>query len=78
MIKASSLASTVTLLEVTGMARRMVSETFAPYEIFVVAGLIYLLLTSIAVKATRLLEVHLSSERRPKRRALRIHPAHAP
>ncbi len=78
MIKASSLASTVTLLEVTGMARRMVSETFAPYEIFVVAGLIYLLLTSIAVKATRLIEVHLSSERRPKRRALRIHPAHAP
>lgn len=78
MIKASSLASTVTLLEVTGMARRMVAETFAPYEIFVVAGVIYLLLTSIAVKATRLLELQLSTDRPPKQRTLRIRPAHAP
>lgn len=62
MIKGSSLASTVTLLEVTGMARQMVSTTFAPYEIFIVAGAIYLLLTSIAVKATQLLELHLATD----------------
>lgn len=62
MIKGSSLASTVTLLEVTGMARQMVSSTFAPYEIFIVAGAIYLALTSITVKATRLLELHLATD----------------
>ncbi|MCG7508623.1 ABC transporter permease [Mesorhizobium retamae] len=62
MIKGSSLASTVTLLEVTGMARQMVSTTFAPYEIFIVAGAIYLLLTSIAVKITQVLELHLATD----------------
>ncbi|MDG4875208.1 ABC transporter permease subunit [Mesorhizobium sp. WSM4935] len=69
MIKGSSLASTVTLLEVTGMARQMVSTTFAPYEIFIVAGAIYLLLTSIAVKATQFLERRLSTELRPAERS---------
>lgn len=68
MIKGSSLASTVTLLEVTGMARQMVSATFAPYEIFIVAGAIYLLLTSAAVKATQLLEQHLATDARSTRR----------
>ncbi|MBP2449229.1 His/Glu/Gln/Arg/opine family amino acid ABC transporter permease subunit [Rhizobium leguminosarum] len=39
MLKASSLASTITLLEITGIARQLVSETFAPYEVFIeVAG----------------------------------------
>ncbi|TPL35985.1 ABC transporter permease subunit [Mesorhizobium sp. B2-4-6] len=69
MIKGSSLASTVTLLEVTGMARQMVSTTFAPYEIFIVAGAIYLLLTSIAVKATQFLERRLSTDRPPAQRS---------
>jgi octopine/nopaline transport system permease protein len=62
MIKGSSLASTVTLLEITGVARQMVSVTFAPYEIFIVAGAIYLSLTLLAVKATQLLERRLSTE----------------
>jgi octopine/nopaline transport system permease protein len=64
MIKATSLASTVTLLEITGMARQMVSDTFAPYEIFIVAGAMYLVLTFVAVKATQILEQLLSPESR--------------
>ncbi|MBZ9775167.1 ABC transporter permease [Mesorhizobium sp. CO1-1-8] len=76
MIKGSSLASTVTLLEITGMARQMVSETFAPYEIFIVAGTIYLALTSAAVKATLVLEQRLSIDGTPKqRRKARFRPA---
>ena len=76
MIKGSSLASTVTLLEITGMARQMVAATFAPYEIFIVAGAIYLSLTSVAVKATQLLERRLSTDDPPsKRRRLRTQPA---
>ncbi len=70
MIKASSLASTVTLLEITGLARKLVSETFAPYEIFIAAGAIYLGLTFLASRLFNLIELHLSgappgSERRP-------------
>lgn len=76
MIKGSSLASTVTLLEITGMARQMVSATFAPFEIFIVAGAIYLSLTSVAVKLTQFLERRLSIDRPPgARRRLRPKPA---
>ncbi|UVK43999.1 ABC transporter permease [Mesorhizobium sp. AR07] len=60
LLKASSLASTVTLLEITGVARRLVSETFAPYEIFLAAGVIYLALTYLVTAALRYLEGHLA------------------
>lgn len=69
MIKGTSLASTVTLLEVTGMARQMVSDTFAPYEIFIAAGAIYLSLTFVAVKLMAYLEFRLgqtAATRRPQ------------
>lgn len=56
LLKASSLASTVTLLEITGLSRKLVSETFAPYEIFIAAGILYLGLTSIFTSAFRMLE----------------------
>jgi His/Glu/Gln/Arg/opine family amino acid ABC transporter permease subunit len=46
-LKASSLGCTVTLLELTGTARLIVSKTYAPYEVFAVAGLIYLALTFV-------------------------------
>ena len=51
-IKSSSLASTITLLDITGVARTLVAHTYAPYEIFLVAGALYLLLV---LAATRLL-----------------------
>ncbi|NEI74882.1 ABC transporter permease subunit [Rhizobium lusitanum] len=60
MVKASSLASTVTLLEITGLARRLVSETFAPYEVFLAAGLIYFLLNFIVSTVFRIVEIRLA------------------
>jgi His/Glu/Gln/Arg/opine family amino acid ABC transporter permease subunit len=45
MLKASALASTITILDLTGAARVIVSRTFAPYEIFITAAIIYLLIT---------------------------------
>ena len=42
MVKASSLVSTITLLEVTGIARGIIAQTYSPIEIFIVAGVIYL------------------------------------
>lgn len=62
MLKASSLASTVTLLEITGLARKLVSETFAPYEVFVVAGALYLLLAFIVTQLFHALEVRWTVE----------------
>ena len=45
MLKATSLASTITLLDMTGVARTIVAKTFAPYEIFIAAAFIYLAIT---------------------------------
>ena len=56
MVKASSLASTITLLEITGIARKLIAQTFAVFEIFIVAGSIYLLLNFIASRLIRYAE----------------------
>lgn len=55
-LKATSLACTITLLELTGMARNVVASTFAPYEVFVVAGAIYLSLTLVLTRGFAALE----------------------
>ena len=41
MLKGTSLASTVTLLDLTGVAKHIISTTFRPVEVFIVAGSIY-------------------------------------
>lgn len=50
MLKASSLASTITLMELTGTARKFVAQTFSPYEVFISAALIYLGFTFLIVQ----------------------------
>jgi len=54
--KATSLASTVTLLELTGTARLLTSETYAPYEMFFGAGLVYLAINYALMHGLRRLE----------------------
>ena len=56
MLKASALASTVTLLELTGMARTIIARTYLPVEIFFAAGMFYLLIAFLLVRAFKLLE----------------------
>lgn len=61
--KATSLASTVTLLELTGTARLLASETYAPYEIFFGAGLVYLAINYVVMHGMRTLETSLNPSR---------------
>lgn len=56
MIKATSLASIITLMEVTGLAHKLISETFRAVEVFVIAGSIYLLINFILTRAALALE----------------------
>ncbi|MDI2593233.1 ABC transporter permease [Pseudomonas sp. N3-W] len=56
MLKASALASTVTLLELTGMARTIIARTYLPVEIFFAAGMFYLLMSYVLVRGFKLLE----------------------
>jgi His/Glu/Gln/Arg/opine family amino acid ABC transporter permease subunit len=58
-IKDSSLASTVTLLELTGMARNIVARTYKPIEIFLVTACIYLFLVFISTQAFKWVEKRL-------------------
>jgi His/Glu/Gln/Arg/opine family amino acid ABC transporter permease subunit len=60
MLKATSLASTVTVMELTGVASTIVARTYAPYEIFVTAAAIYLVMTYAITRAFKHIEHRLS------------------
>ncbi|MCW2245196.1 octopine/nopaline transport system permease protein [Azospirillum fermentarium] len=66
MVKASSLASIITLLEITGLARRLIPQTYAVFEIFIVAGLIYLGLNFAIAQAVRWAEWRLTPHLRAR------------
>lgn len=55
-IKATSLASTITILDLTGMARLEVARTYAPYEVFLTAAAIYVAITTLLTKLLKKLE----------------------
>ena len=56
MLKGTSLASTVTLMDLTGVAKYIISTTFKPIEVFIVAGGIYLFLTFLIHNLIKFLE----------------------
>ena len=56
MLKGTSLASTVTLMDLTGVAKYIISTTFKPIEVFIVAGSIYLFMTFIIHNFIKYLE----------------------
>ena len=60
MLKGTSLASTVTLMDLTGVAKYIISTTFKPIEVFVVAGGIYLFITFIIHNIIKYLEKRYS------------------
>ena len=59
MLKGTSLASTVTLMDLTGVAKYIISTTFRPIEVFIVAGSIYLLITFLIHSFIKLIEKKL-------------------
>ena len=56
MLKGTSLASTVTLMDLTGVAKYIISTTFKPIEVFIVAGSIYLFMTFLVHNFIKYLE----------------------
>ena len=63
-LKATSLASTVTLLDVTGVGRRIAAKTYTSEALFM-AGAIYIVLTVILAQGFRLLERRYNVYQRP-------------
>ena len=56
MVKATSLVSLTTYMEMTGVARRIMAVTWAPIEAFVAAGALYLFLNFLMVQFIQYLE----------------------
>ncbi|MQT56870.1 ABC transporter permease subunit [Pseudomonas sp. FSL R10-0399] len=56
MLKASSLASTVTLLELTGMTRTIIARNYQTVDMFLIAGVIYLVMSFVLIQGFKLLE----------------------
>ncbi len=60
MIKATSLASIITLMEVTGIAAKLIAESYRAIEIFVIAGAIYLAINFILTRVLMFAEYRLT------------------
>jgi octopine/nopaline transport system permease protein len=60
MVKATSLASIITLMEITGLAQKLISESFRAVEVFVVAGGFYLFINFLITRAVMAMEFWLS------------------
>ncbi|HBN9935216.1 TPA: ABC transporter permease [Pseudomonas aeruginosa] len=56
MLQTTSLASIVTLVDITGAARTVYSQYYLPFEAFITASLFYLCLTFILVRLFKLAE----------------------
>lgn len=56
MLHTTSLASIVTLIDITGAARTVSSRFYMPFEAFITAGLFYLCLTFVLVRLFKLAE----------------------
>lgn len=63
MVKGTSLASIITLMEVTGIAQGLISQSYRAIEVFIAAGAIYLVLNFIIARALTMLEVKLTPYR---------------
>ncbi len=60
MLKTTALASTVTLAEITGIAETIAAQTFAPYEVFLAAAAVYLVLAWMCQRVLKWLERRVS------------------
>ncbi|MDC9837818.1 ABC transporter permease [Rhizobium binxianense] len=67
MVKATSLASLVTVWEVTGIANKIISSTYRTFEVFLCAALIYLVANFVLIKILNTLESSLMPQRRDPR-----------
>ncbi|MBT9431087.1 ABC transporter permease [Candidatus Sodalis endolongispinus] len=66
MVKSTSLASIITLMEITGIAAGIIAETYRALEVFLVAGALYLAINLILTRLLQWLEYRLTPHLRPQ------------
>jgi octopine/nopaline transport system permease protein len=65
MVKGTSLTSIITLMEITGIATKLISETYRSLEVFICAGAIYLAVNFLIARGLRAVEYAISPHLRP-------------
>jgi polar amino acid transport system permease protein len=60
LLKGTALVSMIAMNDITGVARTIVAKTFAPYEIFIAAAIVYLSITWVIQHGIRLAERHFN------------------
>ncbi len=65
MLKGSALASTITLLDLTGMARTIIARTYTPLEMFLAAGVVYLAISALIIALFRFMEYRFNRYQYP-------------
>ncbi|OSQ36783.1 ABC transporter permease [Thalassospira mesophila] len=71
MVKSTALASLVTVWEITGVAQRLISQTYRTMEVFMCAAALYLILNFLILQVLALIEHRLNrhnlrpAERKP-------------
>ena len=66
LFQSTSLVSIITLLDLTGVARIIVARSFAVYEIYITAGILYLIVTYAMLYGFRKLEHGWSAHMRER------------
>jgi arginine/ornithine transport system permease protein len=74
-LQSTSLASLVTVMDLTGVARVIIARTFSPYELFITTGLIYLALTYLTLALFRKFEAVLYQHQRGHQTAVKAEAA---
>ncbi len=74
MVKSTALASLVTVWEVTGVAQRLISQTYRTMEVFLCAAAIYLILNFVIARIIALIEYRLSPHLRSMPQAAQPRP----
>ncbi|MBB2679025.1 UNVERIFIED_ORG: octopine/nopaline transport system permease protein [Rhizobium esperanzae] len=64
MIKATALASVITIMEVTGLAGKLIADSFRAFEIFIVAGALYLTIIFVVTRMLMMVDFWLSPHTR--------------
>ena len=57
MLKGSALASTITILDLTGMAKTITARTYTQFEMYLAAGAIYLVISIVIIALFRQIEL---------------------
>ena len=60
LLKGTALVSMIAMNDITGVARTIVAKTFAPYEIFISAAIVYLSITWVIQHGIRAAERHFN------------------